>query len=430
MRDPVSLSAVEMARLIREGQLTAAAVMEACLARMAAREPVVQAMAHFDPRAAMQAAEAADRKLKAGAGTGPLQGVPLGVKDVLDTADWPTTYNSPIWAGHRPRADSAAVALARRAGAIIIGKTVTTEFATREPGPTTHPQNPSHTPGGSSSGSAAGVASGFFPIAFGTQTSGSIVRPSAYCGVVGFKPTRGTINRAGMRVVSETLDTIGAIARTVADCAALVQAASNCDYGDIERKPERAPRLALSFGHAPDMADRDTQQLIDRVASAAVRAGAEVVPIELPQTVLAAARNHRTVMYGEGAQSLSWELSTAPDQLSAVLRGHLQWGAQQPPGMLEAARQVLAEAQRAFVEVTSGFDAVLTPSATGEAPVGLHSTGDPAFNLLWTALFAPCVTVPAGQGSTGLPLGIQIVARPGEDRAALTWARWLQDALG
>ena len=206
MRDPVLLTATEAAQLIRDGKLSPAELMEACLARIAEREPVVRAFAWFDPAVARQAA--------AGASPGSLHGLPVGVKDVLDTSDMPSEYGSPIWSGWRPRADASAVAWTRQAGGVVIGKTVTTEFATRKPGPTGNPHNPAHTPGGSSSGSAAGVAAGFFPLAYGTQTAGSVIRPAAYCGVVGYKPTFGMINRFGMKLMSESLDTVGVMART------------------------------------------------------------------------------------------------------------------------------------------------------------------------------------------------------------------------
>ena len=219
--DPADLTATAARARIAAGQLTPAALMEACLARIAEREPAVQAMAFLDPALARQQAATAH--------PGPLHGLPLGVKDVLDTAGMPAEYNSPIWRGHRPHADAAAVAWARAAGAAVVGKTVTTEFATREPGPTTNPHNAGHTPGGSSSGSAAGVAAGYFPFAYGTQTAGSIIRPAAYCGVVGYKPSYGTIDRHGMKLMAFSLDTVGVMARSVADCALLAGAVARRD---------------------------------------------------------------------------------------------------------------------------------------------------------------------------------------------------------
>jgi Asp-tRNA(Asn)/Glu-tRNA(Gln) amidotransferase A subunit family amidase len=231
------LTATGAARRIRAGRLHPAELMQACLDRIAAREPVVRAFTCFDAEAALRAARAAV--------PGPLHGLPIGVKDVLDTADMPSEYGSPIWAGWRPRADAAAVAWARAAGAAVVGKTVTTEFATRKPGPTTNPANSGHTPGGSSSGSAAGVAAGFFPLAYGTQTAGSVIRPAAFCGVVGYKPSFGTISRVGMKLMSDSLDTVGVLARSVADCALLAGAVSGRDLGDPEARPAGAPKVGL-----------------------------------------------------------------------------------------------------------------------------------------------------------------------------------------
>lgn len=427
MTDLSTLSAAEIVHLVRAGKASAAAVMEACLARIAERDMGLRAMAHCDRKAAMEAAEAADRRARDGiGGAGPLHGVPFGVKDVIDVAGLPTGYNSPIWEGYRPAADAAVVALARRAGAVVAGKTVTAEFAARSPGPTRNPHDPGRTPGGSSSGSAAGVAGRYFPVAVATQTAGSIVRPASYCGVVGYKPTVGTVHRGGMRVFSETLDTIGVMARTVADCALFVSATMGIDLGDPDRKPGGPPRLAFTFAGASDKADAAVRDLMERTAGAAAKAGAHVTEIDLPAEVLAAEKVHRTVMYMEGAQALAWEMSHAPERLSTDLRERLEKGSSTPYARLAAARDVMAEARRRFAAVIAEYDAIVTPSATGEAPAGLHSTGDPSFNLLWSALRVPCVSVPAGPGPLGLPLGLQVVAGAGADREVLSWARWVR----
>jgi Asp-tRNA(Asn)/Glu-tRNA(Gln) amidotransferase A subunit family amidase len=425
MADEQQLTATEAGRRLRNGRVTAAALMAAYLDRIAERETMVHAFAFLDTAAAMQAAEQADRR----GPTGVLHGLPIGVKDVLDTADMPTAYGSPIWSGHRPRADAAAVALARAAGALILGKTMTTEFAGSHPGPTTNPANPAHTPGGSSSGSAAAVADGFCPLAFGTQTAGSVIRPAAFCGVVGYKPSFGMIHRAGMKVMSESLDTIGALARTVADCALLISAVAGVDLGNPDIKPDRTPRLALCLGPLADRAAPETLVLLEQASAAARAAGARVEPLQLSSEVAAAASAHAIVMYGETARALAWELAQMRPLVSAALSDKVDWALAQPAGLLAAARATFASARAALVRDLHGFDAILTPSASGEAPKGLASTGDPAFNLLWTALHAPCVTVPAGTGPRGLPLGVQIVARPGEDREALAWAEWVRSAV-
>lgn len=422
MREPAKLSATEAVRLMRAGTLRSADLMAACLARIAEREPVIRAFAWFDPDAARKAAAAVPR--------GALHGLPIGVKDVFDTADMPSEYGSPIWRGWRPRADAAAVAWARQAGAVVMGKTVTTEFATRKPGPTGNPHNPGHTPGGSSSGSAAGVADFFFPLAYGTQTAGSVIRPAAYCGVVGYKPSYGIINRFGMKLMSESLDTVGVIARSVADCALFAGAVSGRDLGDPDVRPEKSPRIGICRSPAWDKALPETEALLSRVASALARAGGSVVDRELPQEVAAIEAAHPIVMNNESARALGWELANAREQISDGLRERLEFGLSRSEAEVAAAHAVFESAQRAFPACMDGLNALVTPSAPGQAPAGLEWTGDPAFNLIWTSLHVPCVTVPAGAGPDGLPLGIQIVTRIGEDRQALAWAQWVAAAIG
>jgi Asp-tRNA(Asn)/Glu-tRNA(Gln) amidotransferase A subunit family amidase len=416
------LTATEAARRIRAARLHPAALMEACLARIAEREPTVRAFAWLDAPAALQAAQTAR--------PGPLHGLPIGVKDVLDTSDMPSEYGSPIWSGWRPRADAAAVAWARQAGAVVVGKTVTTEFATRKPGPTSNPANPAHTPGGSSSGSAAGVAAGFFPFAYGTQTAGSVIRPAAYCGIVGYKPTYGLISRIGMKIMSDSLDTVGVLARSVADCALLASAVSGRDLGDPEVRPGGAPRVGVCRSPSWDLAGPETHALLERATAALQRAGAAVVDRELPEPFGDLVRAHPIVMNGESGRALGWELAHARDAISPGLRERLEFGL----GCSEAdrvwAHAVFHTTQRGFPTVLEGLDVLLTPAAPGEAPAGLEWTGDPAFNSIWTSLHVPCVTVPAGTGPSGLPLGVQVVGRQGDDRAVLAWAQWVAAALG
>ena len=422
MSDPASLTATAAARLIRAGTLRPEALMEACLARIAAREPVVRAFTHLDPDAARRGA--------ATARPGSLHGLPVGVKDVLDTADMPSEYGSPIWRGWRPRADSAAVAWARAAGGVVIGKTVTTEFATRKPGPTANPRGLGHTPGGSSSGSAAGVADFFFPLAYGTQTAGSILRPAAYCGVVGYKPSFGTISRFGMKIMSESLDTVGVMARSVADCALFAGAVSGRDLGDPNVRPDRGPRVGICRSPSWGAALPETVALLERVTGVLGRAGATVSQRELPEGIGALTRAHPVVMNNESARALGWELATAREQVSEGLRERLEFGLARSEAEVAQGYAVFAAAQAAFPAATEGLDVLVTPSAPGQAPKGLEWTGDPAFNLIWTSLHVPCVTVPAGEGPDGLPLGIQVVGRRGDDRAVLAWAQWVAAAIG
>ena len=424
--DPSRLTATAAAALIRDGQLRPEALMEACLDRIAAREPRVRAFAWFEPEAARQAVSRAR--------PGVLHGLPVGVKDVLDTADMPACYGSPIWEGWRPRADAAAVAWARREGAVVMGKTVTTEFATRKPGPTANPHalhiGSGHTPGGSSSGSAAGVADFFFPLAFGTQTAGSVIRPAAYCGIVGYKPSFGLIHRSGMKLMSENLDTIGVMARSVADCALLAGAVSGHALGDPDRRSERAPRIGVCRTPSWPMAQPETQDLLSRVAETLARAGAAVSDRELPAHYDALTGAHPIVMNAESARALGWELAERREQISELLLERLEFGLRQGPETIDRAYAVFRRAQAGFSEATDGLDVLITPSAPGEAPPTLDWTGDPAFNFIWTSLHVPCVTVPAGTGTNGLPLGIQVVGRRGEDRATLAWAEWVRATLG
>jgi len=420
--DPAHLSATEAARRIASGQLSPVALMEACLDRIAKQDKVVRAMAYLDPKAAREAAKAAK--------PGRLCGLPIGVKDVLDTFDFPTEYNSPIWRGHRPKADCAAVAWARDEGGVVMGKTVTTEFATRHPGPTTNPHNQQHTPGGSSSGSAAGVADFFFPLAFGTQTAGSVIRPAAFCGVVGYKPSFGLISRIGMKLMSDSLDTVGVIARTVADCALFAGAVSGRDLGDPDQPPGRAPRIGICRTPFWESADPATQALLERLTGVLARAGASVQARELPHSYAALREAQPLVMNAESVRALGWEMTHHREKLSEVLRERMEWGLAQPPAAIDAARDLFRTLQAQFPSAMDDVDILLTPSAPGEAPKGLAWTGEPTFNALWTALHVPCVTVPAGQGPAGLPLGIQIIGRYGEDRQTLAWAQWVAGAVG
>jgi len=420
--DLCSLTATAATRLIHDGRLRPEALMDAYLDHIARRDVTVRAFAHFDPAQAREAA--------ASARPGPLCGIPIGAKDVLDTADMPSQYGSPIWSGWQPRADSAPVAWARAAGGVVIGKTVTTEFATRRPGATLNPVNSAHTPGGSSSGSAAGVGAGLFPLAYGAQTAGSVIRPAAYCGVVGYKPTYGMISRIGMKLMSDSLDTVGVMARTVADCAMFAGAVSGRDLGDPDAKPERAPRIGICRTPTWDTAEPETHMLLARVTEALSQAGAAVSGRELPAGFAALIDAHPIVMNSESARSLGWELAHQADLLSDGLRERLEFGLSQSEAERATAYAAFNTSQLAFPDAMDGLDILVTPAAPGEAPKGLDWTGDPAFNFIWTSLHVPCVTVPAGTGPNGLPLGIQIVGRRNEDRAVLAWARWVEAAIG
>jgi amidase len=422
MSELPDLPAATLLRRLREGHLRPVELTEALLDRVARREGIVRAFATLD--------EAGWRSAAAAARTdSPLAGLPVGVKDVLDTAALPSGYGSPIWEGHRPRADAASVARMQAAGGIIAGKTVTTEFATRHPGPTTNPHDSARTPGGSSQGSAAGVAAGFFPLAFGTQTAGSVIRPAAYCGITGFKPSYGLIHRAGMKVMSETLDTIGTMARDVAGCAMLAGACAGLDWMAALGQRSAAPRIALIPAHDESLLSPETMSLLDRAARVLAAAGARVTRPAIPEAMAAAVPAHQVVMQGETRHALAWELATAPERISDVLRERMEWAGSLPEQALPEARGTLATARRAYSDFMAEYDLVLTASAQDEAPLGLESTGQAVCNLLWTSLHAPCVTLPAGKGPNGMPLGVQLVGRIGADAALLAHAEWAEAAL-
>ncbi len=418
MTDPADLTATDARSAMAAGHLTPGALLEACLDRVTAREPAVQAFVAIHPY----------QVERVRAAPGPLHGLPIAVKDNIDTADHASEYNSPIWRGHRPLADAACVAAARAAGGVVMGKTVTTEFATRHPGPTTNPHNPAHSPGGSSSGSAAAVACGMVPLAFGTQTAGSVIRPAAYCGVVGFKPSFGLINRHGMKLMSDSLDTIGVFARSVADCALFAGALSGLALSaDV---PDRAPRIGLCRSPIWDRAAPETVALFDRVAAQLTRAGATLTELTLPAAYDGFEDRFTVVMNGESARAMAWELANHRDQITPGLLERLDFGLAQGTPALIAARAAQRQLQRGFDAVMDGYDLLLTPSAPGEAPAGLGWTGDAGFNFIWTALHVPCVSVPAGTGPNGLPLGIQVVTPRDQDGAALAWSAWIAQAIG
>jgi amidase len=345
--------------------------------------------------------------------------VPIAVKDILETADMPTAYGSPIYEGYRPGADAAVVALARAAGMVVLGKTVTTEFATRRPGKTRNPHGLSRTPGGSSSGSAAAVADGMVPLAFGTQTAGSVIRPAAYCGVVGYKPSFGLLPRAGMKQTADGLDTIGGFARSVAEVARFVGVLSRRP-ALVSLEPIAAPRLAFCRTHQWGEAQPETKQLLEALDLPEVAAPPEHAP-------LAAA--HETVNRREIADALAWEDAAHRDLLSPRLRDMIADGRRVEPAAYDAAKAAAETARRALPAFFGDNDAIVVPAAPGEAPEGLESTGEPTFNRIWTLLGVPCVTIPGGKGPNGMPLGIQLVGRIGDDARLLAAAAGFEARL-
>ena len=420
---PNELSAAEAARAIASGALTSAALVEACLQRIAAREASVQAWAHLDPDAALAEARARDAE----PARGVLHGVPVGFKDIIDTVGLPTEYGSPIYRGHHAAADAACVALVRNAGGVVLGKTVTTEFAFVNPGKTRNPHRPTHSPGGSSSGSAAAVADRMVPLALGTQTGGSVIRPASFCGVVGYKPSIGQLSYAGVKLLARSLDTLGAMARRVEDLALLRAALLGAPAAVAGRGS--APRIGLSRTPWWGRADASSQAALLAAGEALAAAGAAVAEVELPAAFAGLCAANGAIMTFEGSRSLAYEIREHRAELSEKLTERLLPDAEIP---YERYREALALAARCAGElpaVLGDLDALLVPSAVGEAPEGFETTGDPRFNQPWTTIGAPCVTLPGHQGSGGLPVGVQLVGRLAEDEALLATAAWAEPRI-
>jgi Asp-tRNA(Asn)/Glu-tRNA(Gln) amidotransferase A subunit family amidase len=425
MPDPLSLSARDAAREIAAGRLNATALVGACLERIAAREGVVGAWHYLDRDAALAAAQRCD----ASPPSGPLHGIPIAVKDLIDTVDMPTGYGSVIYDGHRPAADASCVALARAAGAIVIGKTVTTEFACFTAGKTANPRNPAHTPGGSSSGSAAAVADFMVPLAFGTQTAGSIIRPAAYCGVVGFKPSFGTIPRAGVKPLADSLDTVGTMARNVADAAFFAGILGGRPALREVAMPAAPPRFGLYRTPMWEEAEPGTVAALDHARAALEQAGANVAEIAVPPEHRGLTAAQDRVMGFEAAQGLAYERLQHSGELSPRLAQQLDAGMNVGAEAYEAARAEAAAARARLDGFFGPCEAMLAPAALGEAPAGLGYTGTPVFNRMWTLLGVPCVTLPAISSARGLPIGIQLIGRLGRDAQLMTAALFAERAL-
>jgi Asp-tRNA(Asn)/Glu-tRNA(Gln) amidotransferase A subunit family amidase len=420
------LSASDVARRIAARDITAEAVVRDCVERIAAREPQLHAFAHVDPGLALRQARELDR----GPVRGALHGVPIGIKDVLDTADQPTQMGSPIYAGHRPACDAACVALLRAAGAVILGKTVTAEFAGMTAGPTVNPHDPARTPGGSSSGSAAAVADMMLPAALGTQTGGSVLRPAAYCGVVGYKPTFGAFNRAGLKLAAESLDTIGLIARSLDDIALITSVL----LGGRPPAPvvlDAAPRIGLCRTPLWDTAQPETKHAVEDAAARLAKAGAELHEVTLPRDfagLKAAARE--TINNYERSKGMAAEWASHRDRISVKLARCIALGMDMPYQDYLAAIALGESCRAQLPAVLEGLDILLAPCVQGEAPVGLDSTGDPGFQAIWTILHVPTLCLPTHRGPNGLPVGIQLITRRHDDHRLLACAKWVWERLG
>lgn len=414
------LTASEIVQAIGSGKTTAEAVARACLDHIAARDSVVQAWQFLDPDLVVRQARALDQR----ASKGPLHGVPVGMKDIIDTQDMPTEYGSPIYKGHRPVSDAVCVALTRAAGGMVMGKTVTTEFANRHPGKTMNPFDPQRTPGGSSSGSAAAVGDFQVPLAIGTQTTASTIRPASFCGCVGYRPTWGDLRMVGVKEAAGSLDTLGLIARSVDDVAL---------YRDVllgvkaEVLPETAaPRVGFCRTPMWDQAEPATQNLLESLAQRLAAAGAHVKDVTLPAEFARVPEAHRHISSFEFSRNFSWEIANHWDKLSETLRNNrLKQGLACSFEDYREARAFAERCRLAVDDVMRDCDVLLVPAASGEAPIGLDSTGNATFCAIWTTMHVPAMTLPLFRGPNGLPVGAQFVAPRNADRKLMAACRWV-----
>ena len=420
------LGVTEIVAKIAAGEITCEAVTRDCIERIIAREPVVKAWVKFNPELALAQAHALDREPR----RGRLHGVPIGIKDVINTFDMPTEMGSPIYRGYRATADAACVALLRRAGAVILGKTATCELAGMAPAATTNPHNPAHTPGGSSSGSAAAVADVMVPAALGTQTGGSVLRPSSFCGVFGYKPTYNTFNKAGLKPAAESIDTIGWIARSIEDIA-LLTSVLGMDEPHPPRSMNAPPRIGLCRTELWDAVQPETKNAVENAAAALSKAGAVVRDVDLPgefSGLPALARG--TINHFERAACMAFEWDNHRAALSPQMRRYIENGLKTSRADYVAAWRRVEQCRALLPKVFDGIDVLLTPCVPGEAPKGLASTGDPSMQAMWTALHTPTMTLPSHRGPNNLPVGIQLVAQRYDDDRLFACARWIWDRIG
>lgn len=423
-----TLSLIKAAQGIKERRFTSEEYTRALLARIASVDEAIQAWTWLNPAEAIEGARRCDRQLLSGGAPGLLQGLPIGVKDIFATAGVPTQMGSPAFAGHIPAESAAVIERLEAQGAFVMGKTVTTECAFLSPGKTRNPWNPLHTPGGSSSGSAAAVAAGFVPAALGTQTNGSVIRPAAFCGIVGFKPTQGMIPIAGALTFSHTLDQPGLFTRRTEDAAFL--AAALAAEGDKLSPSIPAcsapPRLAAVKTPVWDLAEEHAKQNFRETIEALRDGGARVEEGELPEPFSLAHPAIRTIMAVEAALNLEGLARKHAPLLSATLRDFIAEGRATDAADYQQALKTRLGLQAELERFFGRCDAIITPPATGEAPATLEQTGNPGFCSIWSLCGVPAVTIPVGFGPRGLPLGLQIVGPRGQDGQLLSAARWCE----
>ncbi|MBI4593338.1 MAG: amidase [Candidatus Rokubacteria bacterium] len=420
------LGAREAARRIREGALSPVALVEACLERIQTLDAQVKAWVHVDAAGALALAREREAQARAGRGLGPLHGVPVGIKDIIDVAGLPTTAGARPWAHRRPAADAGAVTRLKLAGAIVLGKTATTEFAYRDPAPTRNPWKLEHTPGGSSAGSGAAVGARMVPLALGTQTVGSVLRPAAYCGVVGVKATHGLVPVDGVVPLAWSLDHVGVLARSVADAALALGAIAGRSF---EPSPPRAPRLGL----APELLARCESEVATQIQQAAdgfARAGASVVEITLPASFAAIHDAGLAVLEAEAAASHEESFATHAAEYGKDIRALVEVGLTRPAVRYVQANRARLRFREDVMPVLAEFNALLVPTAPAPAPAGLGWTGDASMCAPWSYAGVPAVTLPSGLARSGLPHALQLVGPAGQEAALFDVAQWCEDVLG
>lgn len=411
-------SLCDIVQKIDQGHLSPSSALDLCRERIEQWEPKIEAFTCL----------ASDNILNTSISDGPLRGIGLAIKDVFDTADLPTQYHSPIYKDHQPASDAAIIALSKKAGCVPLGKTVTTEFAFFHPGPTRNPYNLAHTPGGSSSGSAAAVATGMAPLALGTQTGGSIIRPAAFCGVAGFKPSSGLLPTVGMKTFSWSLDTAGLFAKEVQDLAFATSALTN-RHMTIKDSQPNMPTLGIARTHCWAEADEDYRTRFEDLLSSLSKFGFKLVDLPVTDEYIAAFHAHQSIQDFEAKQALAWEYQTHPEQLSDLLRQTLDFAHTIQPSDYDEARMIAELASQQLDESFEEIDALISLSAPGPAPKGLASTGSSIFNRTWTLFGLPCVNVPGLMSQDNLPLGIQIIGPYMQDHNSLTIAHLVERAI-
>ena len=436
---PSTLTAIEAAEQIANGDMSAEFYVGACLERIAEIDDKVRAFAHLDPEDALNQARALDERRRNGSAIGPLHGVPVAIKDIFDTADYKTECGSALLKGRQPMHDATAVARLRAAGAVIIGKTVTTEFAYFTPGATRNPHDLTRTPGGSSSGSAAAVAAGMVPLAIGSQTNGSMIRPAAYCGVYGCKPSHGTISRHGALILSQALDHVGVFARSLADTALILEVLAGYDPQDRDTRMVASPNFLELVGAEPPLPPRfafvrtpvwDKAEPQARAAFEALAAnlGESAVTVDLPEAYAAAWDDQRAIMAADMAHNLNPALERGGEVLSRTLRDFLAEGRTVPAMRYLQARDNARGYATGIGKFFDEYDAIITPATTGVAPVG-DATGSPMFCSLWTLTGLPALSLPLLTGEGGMPIGVQLIGAAQDDARLLRTANWLVNYL-